>query len=86
MKKILIAALILSVSPLINAKKEVKAKVYYDADNNRVLSAITDTKNEKCIEYIRSEEGLKILKILSKNNKGRVLLYFICNQETTERR
>lgn len=85
MKKTFIALILLTISTLLNATKEVKAKIYYDVDNHRILSIITDTKNEKCIEYLKSEDGLKILKMISKNNKGKVLLYFICNQEITER-
>lgn len=90
MKKILITTLLLSVSTLLNATKEVKAKIYYDIDNKRVLVILTDSKNqvdrEKCEQYIVSQDGKKILEIISKNHKGRVYLSFICNQEITERR
>ncbi|MFW2172548.1 hypothetical protein ACG95N_03320 [Acinetobacter guillouiae] len=90
MKKTLIALILLTTSTLLNATKEVKAKIVYDADNKRLISVITDSKNEyekqKCEEYLRSDDGIHILKIISKNNKGRVLIYFICNQEITERR
>lgn len=88
--KILVGALLLIVSTPLYATEEVKAKIVYDVDNNRLLAIITNTKNqdhkEKCENYVRSEDGLKILKILSKNNKGRVLLLFTCNLEITEKR
>lgn len=88
MKKILITALLLSVSTLLNATKEVKAKIVYDTDNKRILSVVSDSKSEyerdKCLEFLRSDDGINILRIISKNNRGRVLVYFICNQEITE--
>ncbi|MFW2098642.1 hypothetical protein ACG9ZL_20940 [Acinetobacter sp. ULE_I057] len=88
MNKIFIAMILLTTSTLLNATKEVKAKIVYDTDNKRLLSVMTDSKNEyerqKCEEYLRSDDGINILKIISKNNRGRVLVYFICNQEITE--
>ncbi|WP_455803215.1 hypothetical protein [Acinetobacter guillouiae] len=88
MKKILITALLLSVSTLLNATKEVKAKIVYDTDNKRILSVVSDSKSEyerdKCLEFLRSDDGINILRIISKNNRGRVIVYFICNQEITE--
>ncbi len=90
MKKTFIALIFLTSSTLLNATKEVKAKIYYDIDNKRVLVILIDSKNqidkEKCEQYIVSEDGKKILEIISKNHKGRVYLSFICNQEITERR
>lgn len=90
MKKTFIALIFLTSSTLLNATKEVKAKIYYDIDNKRVLVILIDSKNqidkEKCEQYIVSEDGKKILEIISKNQKGRVYLSFICNQEITERR
>lgn len=88
MNKIIIALILLTTSTLVNATKEVKAKIVYDTDNKRLLSVMTDSKNEyerqKCEEYLRSDDGINILRIISKNNRGRVLVYFICNQEITE--
>lgn len=88
MKNIFITLILLTTSTLLNATKEVKAKIVYDTDNKRLLSVMTDSKNEyerqKCEEYLRSDDGINILRIISKNNKGRVIVYFICNQEITE--
>lgn len=88
MKKILTATILLSISTLLNATKEIKAKIVFDVDNKRLISVITDSKNgyerQKCEEYLRSDDGINILKIISKNNRGIVLVYFICNQEITE--
>lgn len=82
--------ILLTTSTLLNATKEVKARIVYDTDNKRIFSIITESKNpvdkEKCEEYIASEDGKKILEIISKNNKGRTMLIFTCNLEITERR
>lgn len=88
MNKIFIALILLTTSTLLNATKEVKAKIVYDTDNKKILSVVSDSKSDyerdKCLEYLRSDDGINILRIISKNNRGRVLVYFICNQEITE--
>lgn len=88
MKKILITTLLLSVSTLLNATKEVKAKIIYNTDDKRVYAVIVENKyqqdKEKCEQYIVSEDGKKILEIMTKNNKGIVTLFYTCNQEITE--
>ena len=90
MKKIWTIIILILISTTIHATKEVKTKIIYDVDNNRLLAIITygknKEKNQKCEEYVRGEDGLKILKILSKGKQGRVILGFICNSEITEKR
>lgn len=90
MKKIILGGLLVSASTLLNATKEIKSKIIYDSEKNKLVSVIVNSQNQeekrKCEEYIRSEDGLKILQIQSKNSRGKVLLGFICNIDITEKR
>ena len=90
MKKIILGGLLVSASTLLNATKEIKSKIIYDSEKNKLVSVIVNSQNQeekrKCEDYIRSEDGLKILKIQSKNSRGKVLLGFICNIDITEKR
>jgi len=90
MKKIILGGLLVSASTLLNATKEIKSKIIYDSEKNKLVSVIVNSQNQeekrKCEDYIRSEDGLKILQIQSKNSRGKVLLGFICNIDITEKR
>lgn len=89
-KKIITGSLLISASTLLNATKELKSRIIYDTEKNKLVSVIVNSQNQeekrKCEDYIRSADGLKILQIQSKNNRGRVVLGFICNIDITEKR